>query len=62
MWSADIEWPEEDEALSDSARSTIDALLSSDPLARPDALGWNAFLNCLCIYIPSYECILFLCC
>jgi len=35
----DIEWPEEDEALSDSARSTIEALLSSDPQSRPDALG-----------------------
>jgi len=36
---ADIEWPEEDEALSDNARSTIEALLSTDPQARPDTLG-----------------------
>jgi len=32
-------WPEGDEALSDDAQSTIEALLSSDPQARPDAAG-----------------------
>jgi len=44
MVSADIEWPDEDEALSDSARSTIEALLSTDPRARPDALGQTDYL------------------
>ena len=42
---ADIEWPEEDEALSDNARNTIEALLSSDPPSRPDADGEIAFLR-----------------
>jgi len=42
---AEIEWPEDDdEALSDNARSTIEALLSSDPQDRPDALGPTHFL------------------
>jgi len=48
---ADIEWPEDDEALSDSARSTIEALLSSDPQARPNAVGKEIFLNCVCVCV-----------
>jgi len=35
----DIEWPEGNEALSEQAQNTIEALLSSDPQARPDADG-----------------------
>jgi len=43
-----IEWPEDDEALSANAQNTIDALLSSDPQARPDADGLlgNLFIFC----------------
>ena len=40
---ADIEWPEDDEALSDRARDTIEALLSIDPQSRPDAVGQTDF-------------------
>jgi len=64
MVSADIEWPDEDEALSDSARSTIEALLSTDPRARPDALGQTDYLHlvlcklllCLVSLVLSYCC------
>jgi len=44
-WCVDIEWPEDDEALSDDARSTIEALLNNDPRSRPDSLGQAAFLT-----------------
>ena len=49
--SVDIEWPEGDEALSERAQSTIDALLSNDPRARPDAAGQHDLLN----YSPFYR-------
>jgi len=34
-----MEWPEGEDALSDRAQNTIEALLSFDPQARPDADG-----------------------
>jgi len=41
---ADIEWPEDDEALSDNARTTIEALLNMDPSKRPKAAGLHITL------------------
>lgn len=35
--SADIEWPQDEEALSDEAVAAVEALLTSDPKLRPNA-------------------------
>ncbi|XP_035219143.1 serine/threonine-protein kinase greatwall-like isoform X2 [Stegodyphus dumicola] len=41
----DIPWPQEDEALSDSAKCAIDMLLTFEAEARPDLKTWPLFEN-----------------
>ena len=42
---SDIPWPEEEEALSSSAQSAIEALLNVEPKRRPAAKGMNISLT-----------------
>lgn len=63
---AELEWPEGDEALSESAYNSINSLLSLDPVVRPSGqavkdlslfvdIDWDHLLQATPPFIPQPE-------